>query len=98
MQSAKQDNLNASYISQYKTRPVSPFAANSPFSLTKAGFANPGNLDRQGNSAMRAKRNLNAGTYNKLATQDASGIQQLTQKVVVNENDVGRNNLPYNSQ
>ena len=46
MESAKEEKLNASAISYSRSRPLSPFAADNAFSLSKAGYANPGNLDR----------------------------------------------------
>jgi hypothetical protein len=58
MESAKEDKLNASAISYSKSRPLSPFAAdNAGINLSKAGYANPGNLDRVTPSAMKQKRN-----------------------------------------
>jgi hypothetical protein len=58
MESAKEEKLNASAISYSRSRPLSPFAAdNAGFSLSKQGYANPGNLDRALPSAMKAKRN-----------------------------------------
>ena len=46
MESAKEEKLNASAISYSRSRPLSPFAVDNAFSLSKAGYANPGNLDR----------------------------------------------------
>ena len=56
METAKEDRLNASAISYSRSRPLSPFAADNAFSLSKAGYANPGNIDRQNKSAMKQKR------------------------------------------
>jgi len=53
MESAKEEKLNASAISYSRSRPLSPFAADNGFSLSKAGYANPGNLDRSNPSAMK---------------------------------------------
>lgn len=55
IENAKEERLNASAISYCKSRPLSPFAADNAFSLSKAGYANPGNLDRSHTSAMKAK-------------------------------------------
>ena len=59
METAKEDRLNASAISYSRSRPHSPFAADNAFSLSKAGYANPGNIDRQNKSAMKQKRIVN---------------------------------------
>jgi len=57
MENAKEEKMNASAISYSRSRPLSPFAAdNAGFSLSKAGYANPGNLDRHTPSAMKQKR------------------------------------------
>ena len=57
MENAKEEKLNASAISYSKSRPLSPFAADQAgFNLSKAGYANPGNLDRITPSAMKHKR------------------------------------------
>ena len=57
MENAKEEKLNASAISYSRSRPLSPFAAdNAGFSLSKAVYANPGNLDRHTPSAMKQKR------------------------------------------
>ena len=54
MENAKEEKLNASAISYSRSRPLSPFAAdNAGMSLSKAGYANPGNLDRATPSAMK---------------------------------------------
>lgn len=72
MESAKEEKLNASAISYSRSRPLSPFAVDNAFSLSKAGYANPGNLDRNNISAMKNKRNQannlndNSGLYGKL--------------------------------
>jgi len=108
METAKEDRLNASAISYSRSRPLSPFAADNAFSLSKAGYANPGNIDRQNKSAMKQKR---------LAHESAQGIfvepynigemdprpqhlnqQQLTQNVATNKNlDFGKyNQLDHN--
>lgn len=55
MESAKEEKLNASAISYSRSRPLSPFAADNAFSLSKAGYANPGNLDRANISAMKSR-------------------------------------------
>ena len=90
MESAKEEKLNASAISYSRSRPLSPFAADNAFSLSKAGYANPGNLDRANPSAMKAKRNNASGIYGKLASASQIGNQQqLTQNVVVsNDNNI----------
>mmetsp|Transcript_26536 Transcript_26536/g.40528 ORF Transcript_26536/g.40528 Transcript_26536/m.40528 type:complete len:96 (-) Transcript_26536:245-532(-) len=56
MESAKEEKLNASAISYSRSRPLSPFAADNGFSLSKAGYANPGNLDRSNPSAIKSRR------------------------------------------
>jgi hypothetical protein len=53
MESAKEEKLNASAISYSRSRPLSPFAADNAFNLSKAGYANPGNLDRVNPSAIK---------------------------------------------
>lgn len=54
MESAKEEKLNASAISYSRSRPLSPFAIeNAGINLSKAGFANPGNLDRVTPSAVK---------------------------------------------
>lgn len=59
MENAKEEKLNASAISYSRSRPLSPFAVDQAgVSLSKAGYANPGNLDRVTPSAMKQKRNL----------------------------------------
>lgn len=57
MENAKEEKLNASAISYSRSRPLSPFAVdNAGLTLSKAGYANPGNLDRATPSAMKQKR------------------------------------------
>jgi len=57
MESAKEEKLNASAISYSRSRPLSPFAAeNAGLSLSKAGYANPGNLDRATPSAIKQRK------------------------------------------
>ena len=53
---AKEEKLNASAISYSKSRPLSPFALDNAYNLSKAGYANPGNLDRANPSAIKSKR------------------------------------------
>ena len=59
MESAKEEKLNASAISYSRSRPLSPFAVDNAFSLSKAGYANPGNLDRQNISGMKSRSRQN---------------------------------------
>ena len=79
MESAKEEKLNASAISYSRSRPLSPFAADNAFNLSKAGYANPGNLDRANPSAMKQKRMSNP--YGK---SYPDGVQMQTQNVVSN--------------
>ena len=67
MESERQEKLNASAISYSRSRPLSPFAADNAFNLSKAGYANPGSLDRGNVSAAKKSRssNLNAGDLSK---------------------------------
>ena len=53
MESEKQDKLNASAISYSRSRPLSPFAADNAFNLSKGGYANPASLDRASISAAK---------------------------------------------
>ena len=59
MVDAKEERLNASAISYCKSRPLSPFAADNGFSLSKAGYANPGNLDKSIPSAIKMRKSSN---------------------------------------
>ena len=78
MESAKEEKLNASAISYSRSRPLSPFAVDNAFSLSKAGYANPGNLDRVNASAMKQRRNQGnnnineSGLYGKLTPNGAT--------------------------
>lgn len=83
MQSAHEEKLNASAISYSRSRPLSPFAADNGFNLSKAGYANPGNLDRNNPSAMKQRRSqlaldksTNSALYGKLPQNPSQ--QQLT--------------------
>jgi hypothetical protein len=56
MENAKEEKMNASAISYSKSRPLSPFAVEHVGqSLSKAGYANPGNLDRVNPSGIKRK-------------------------------------------
>ena len=46
-----------SAISYSKSRPLSPLVLDNAYNLSKAGYANPGNLDRAYPSAVKSKRN-----------------------------------------
>ena len=110
METAKEDRLNASAISYSRSRPLSPFAADNAFSLSKAGYANPGNIDRQNKSAMKQKRlahendsaqGIFVEPYN-IGEMDPPpqhhNQQQLTQNVATNNDiDFGKyNQLDHN--
>ena len=109
METAKEDRLNASAISYSRSRPLSPFAADNAFSLSKAGYANPGNIDRQNKSAMKQKR-MAHDSVQEFIDDEPYGIgemdprpqhlnqQQLTQNVATNNNiDFGKyNQLDHN--
>ena len=91
MESAKEEKLNASAISYSRSRPLSPFAADNAFSLSKQGYANPGNLDRALPSAMKAKRNQ-SHIYGKLTSASQNNnAQPLTQNIEAsNDIDFGK--------
>jgi len=46
-----------SAITYSKSRPLSPLVLDNAYNLSKAGYANPGNLDRANPSAVKSKRN-----------------------------------------
>lgn len=75
MESAKEEKLNASAISYSRSRPLSPFAVDNAFSLSKQGYANPGNLDRALPSAMKQRRNQ-SGVYGKLTSESQNNNAQ----------------------
>ena len=59
METNKEERLNASAISYSRSRPLSPFAVDNAVGISKAGFANPGNLDKSIPSAMKMKKSAN---------------------------------------
>ena len=90
MESERQDKLNASAISYSRSRPLSPFAADNAFNLSKAGYANPGSLDRAGASAIKNRSraaNMNnpqpSKSYEAAIGQGQRG--PLTQNIEANE-------------